>query len=490
MRLKISARKSDLARIQAYQVGEALQKKLPNLEIIYHFRSSLGDQNQEDPLWKMPSKGVFTEDFKKDLLSGEADLVVHSWKDLPTALGEDTSIACTLPRADSCDLLLFKKSSIGNSHLNFLSSSPRRSWNLSPLLSQLLPFSTSKLDFLTVRGNVQTRIRKLLENPHADGLIVAKAALDRLLSAQQSEFHETQVFIREALKQLSFMVLPLSENPTAAAQGALAVEIRNDRSDLAKILKTINCQKTYDEAQSERKLLSEYGGGCHLALGMSVRFFENYKIIHIKGKTPQEKLVNQHDLQMNRPPHRPSFQPDESWSSSQLTKTRSSLAGLHLNPGGWVVSRSEALPSEVIDTHQLHLWAAGLETWKKLAEKGHWVLGCHDGLGGGENVPLDSLLPNVSWKILTHSSHPQLDPGRHHVTYSMTLAGGPSKQTKNFYWRSASDFEYVTSLGFDFKDTFHACGPGSTYEHLQSKIQREKLAVYSSEENWRLSWQK
>ncbi|MFN9069193.1 MAG: hydroxymethylbilane synthase, partial [Bdellovibrionales bacterium] len=181
MQLRISSRKSDLARIQAYQVGEAIKAHHPNLEIIYQFRSSLGDQNQEDPLWKMPSKGVFTEDFKKDLLSGEADLVVHSWKDLPTAMGDETHIACTLPRADSRDLLLFKKISLGKGHLNLLSSSPRRSWNLTPLLAQLMPFKVSKLDFSIVRGNVQTRIRKLLENPEADGLIVAKAALDRLL---------------------------------------------------------------------------------------------------------------------------------------------------------------------------------------------------------------------------------------------------------------------------------------------------------------------
>ncbi|MFN9069104.1 MAG: hydroxymethylbilane synthase, partial [Bdellovibrionales bacterium] len=120
----------------------------------------------------------------------------------------------------------------------------------------------------------------------------------------------TQIFIREALNHLSFMVLPLSENPTAAAQGALAVEIRNDRNDLVKILKPLNCQNTFEEAQSERNLLSEFGGGCHLALGMSVRLFENFKITHIKGKTPQEKLVEKHDLQMNQVPIRPPFQPD------------------------------------------------------------------------------------------------------------------------------------------------------------------------------------
>jgi hydroxymethylbilane synthase len=489
VRIKISARKSDLARLQAYQVGDALKKCHDHLEVVYQFRASLGDQNQDDPLWKMPSKGVFTEDFKSDLLSGESDMVVHSWKDLPTGLGDETAIAGTLPRADSRDLLLFKKSSLGKSHLNFLSSSPRRSWNLKHLLPQLLPFSVSSLDFLTVRGNVQTRIRKLLENANADGLVVAKAALDRLLSATQNEFQETRNFIAASLSELQFMVLPLSENPTAAAQGALAVEIKKTRHDLWELLKPINCEKTFNEAQSERNLLSEHGGGCHLALGMSVQFFKNYQVTHIKGKTPQENLVNQHELKMIPSSIRPAFLPIESWPSSELKKIRTPLLGIQLQPGGWVVSRSEALPQDQTKSG-LYFWAAGVDTWKKLAKKGIWVQGCHDSLGGNEEVPLQSLLPNVRWKILTHSSHPQFEDHRHCATYSLKLSGAPPQNIKNFFWRSASDFEYVSSLGFNFNDTYHACGPGTTYDYLQRKIQPEKLAIFSSEENWRLTWQK
>jgi hydroxymethylbilane synthase len=130
MRLRISARSSDLAKIQAYRVGEALRNKNPNIEIEFLFRESLGDKNLTDPLWKMPEKGVFTEDFLKDLLNEQTDLVVHSWKDLPTEEKEQTVIAATLPRADQRDLLLFKKSSVGNSNPRLLSSSPRRVYNL------------------------------------------------------------------------------------------------------------------------------------------------------------------------------------------------------------------------------------------------------------------------------------------------------------------------------------------------------------------------
>ena len=112
MRLKsvrIAARHSDLARLQAYRVGDALKRAHPGLEIVYNFRASLGDLNQTDPLWRMPEKGVFTEDFLKDLTQDAADLVVHSWKDLPTEPRPETEIVATLARADARDLLLFRR---------------------------------------------------------------------------------------------------------------------------------------------------------------------------------------------------------------------------------------------------------------------------------------------------------------------------------------------------------------------------------------------
>ena len=101
MRLNIAARRSELARIQAYQVGDSLAKAHPQLKIDYSFHESLGDRNQNDPLWQMPEKGVFTQDFREGLLKGDFDLVVHSWKDL--AIDDDlkTEIVATLPRADA-----------------------------------------------------------------------------------------------------------------------------------------------------------------------------------------------------------------------------------------------------------------------------------------------------------------------------------------------------------------------------------------------------
>ncbi len=199
MRVTLASRRSELARIQAYQVGDALRLAAPHTEISYSFHESLGDRNQNDPLWQMPEKGVFTQDFRAGLLRGDFDLVVHSWKDLAIEDDAETEIAATLPRADARDLLLVPVSRwleiTRTGTMSILTSSPRRSYNLNSFLSAALPAHLRELNFVDVRGNVPTRFRKLFQL-NADGLIVAKAAIDRLLEAKQDEFAETRAELR------------------------------------------------------------------------------------------------------------------------------------------------------------------------------------------------------------------------------------------------------------------------------------------------------
>src|SRR6185312_5615478 len=121
-------------------------------------------------------KGVFTEDFYSDLVSGQCDLVVHSWKDLPIDERTETHIALTMARADVRDLLLvpepvwLKVAQTGK--LRVMTSSPRRVYNLKTLLPRILPGEV-EIEFVDVRGNVPTRLQKM----HDEGcaLVLAKA---------------------------------------------------------------------------------------------------------------------------------------------------------------------------------------------------------------------------------------------------------------------------------------------------------------------------
>src|SRR6185312_4055942 len=140
------------------------------------------------------------------------------------------------------------------------SSWPRRAFNLGACFKWALPFGARDVEFCSVRGNITTRIEKLMRDD-VHGLIVAKAAIDRLLEAREPEFRESQDVIRTALKACRFMVLPLSASPAAPAQGALAIEVLRSRSDLRPLLQSINCEKTMREVQAERQVFKTYGGG-------------------------------------------------------------------------------------------------------------------------------------------------------------------------------------------------------------------------------------
>jgi hydroxymethylbilane synthase len=461
MRVTIASRRSDLARIQAYQVGETLQTAHPQIELNYSFHESLGDRNQTDPLWQMPEKGVFTQDFREGLLRGDFDLVVHSWKDLAIEDDPETEIAATLPRADARDLLLVREDRWPEVErtevLIILTSSPRRSYNLESFLLEALPATISDLKFVNVRGNVPTRVRKLLEMD-VDGLIVAKAAIDRLLEAKQSEFAETRAELREALSQCRWMVLPLRENPSAPAQGALAVEILRKRSDIRELLTPLNCAETFAAVEREREILRGYGGGCHQKIGASVLRRPFGEITFLRGLADNGQVLNKASLHSSQP--RPAKLPTEQMWPIKAVSDEVAL---------WI-AKADALPDDWCPGTKQIVWASGLKTWKKLARRGVWVHGSAESLGEQEQAKIETLAGRkLTWLKLTHSAG--YDEGALPVlqTYRLTPKAEHSdlQGRKYFFWKSGSSFEYALSRNPWIKSMTHFCGPGNTQRILE-----------------------
>ncbi len=482
MKFRISSRQSPLAKIQAYQVGAALQKANPEIEIEYFFRESLGDQNLNEPLWKIPEKGVFTEDFHRDLVQGHTDMVVHSWKDLPTEEKEATFIAATLPRADQRDLLLFKKSSFQRPAIRIFSSSPRRTVNVKEFLPEVFPWKLDSVEFTSVRGNISTRVQKMLENPEVDGLIVAKAALDRLLTDEK--FPEAIHFLRTALQSLEWMVLPLSENPNAAAQGALAIEIHRDNRSLMNELAKINCSQSYKCAQREREILKEFGGGCHLAIGASVLERPLGRIEIVKGLTPSGDRVQSKKWIPRK--KRPS---DLTVSRMEFESTREANERLDLVPmEAAFVSRAEAWRPGL---QARWLWAAGLKTWKKLAAKGVWVHGSAEGLGESEEARIDVLCGRPpQWRMLTHEGAAESDDASRTGVYKLNLKLKDQNKDQNWdqlqnqnsslawQWKSGSEFLLAFEKFPILAKHFHICGPGRSFEQIKNALgSDEKIFV-------------
>ena len=238
-------------RAPASRAGEPCARQVhPGIEVECLTRASAGDRDLTSPLWQMGDRGAFTADLSQALLRGEADVVVHSFKDMPIELPAGTRIAGALPRADPRDVLLVRRRVVAEKPeaLIVLSSSPRRAWLLQETLPSLLPWLVRSVATEPVRGNIETRLRKLVEGD-AHGLVVAKAALDRLLTFGPPFDREAGV-VRGYLDQCYPMVLPMREFPWAPAQGAIALEIAEPREDLQAWLSPIVCRST-----------TSYGGG-------------------------------------------------------------------------------------------------------------------------------------------------------------------------------------------------------------------------------------
>lgn len=525
-KIVIASRRSALARLQSYAVASQLKAHYPKLEIEFLFKESLGDIHLQSPLWQMPEKGVFTKDLQLDLLEGRCDLVVHSWKDLPIEMPEGTELVATLERADMRDVLLLKPQKAKSIEvLKLLSSSPRRAFNLQRLLPQILPFQIAELSFENIRGNVPTRVRKLLEHTEAQGLILAKAALDRLLAPcpyPDAEVEEFQKQLKGDLEHLRWMVLPLKENPTAPAQGALALEVCRDRADIKQLLKSVDRPSVFEDVQTERRILQRYGGGCHQKIGASVLRLNDTSYLFLKGLSESGELLDYAgSLSRYEWSDRPaqdstltkSAEPSRFWPQPQSmpnvflrenldTKSQIEAFVKSTQSRGHqpllIVSRENALPETFVQDEGVFLWCAGLKTWASLARRGYWVSGCFESLGEQDLQEMKFLWPAFEGLKLTHDQGSK--EGAFPILCTYRLRDNPDSaawpkdwsQIEECFWMSSSLFEAALKRFPRLLDQVsnHACGLGHTAKSLERVFQahpgprKPSLTLYLSYEEW------
>ena len=240
MKIRIATRLSPLAMLQTNEVIEKIKSLDPDCICEIIKMESEGDLT-DAPLHMIGGKGLFVSKLEKALENGIADIAVHSLKDVPASINSKFSIAATLPREEAVDAILLKEGlTIGDlsKNLKIATSGPRR-------ISQLLSINP-KLNIVPIRGNIQTRINKI-QADDLDGLIVAKAALNRLKISHTNvhEFSEAQM-------------LP------AAAQGAIGVEVNTKEvsSDISDLLHLINDNLTYQATEIERLVVASMEGNC------------------------------------------------------------------------------------------------------------------------------------------------------------------------------------------------------------------------------------
>ena len=244
--LRIGTRGSRLALAQAEIAGAALADagaRAPVEVLPIRTRGDAISARRPSGGW-VDSDGQFTRELEYALLDGRVDLVVHSFKDLPTAPVDGLIIGAVLQRADARDCLI----TAGGESLDDLpfgahigTSSPRRAAQLAASRSDLIA--------LPIRGNVESRLRRLRAGEF-DALILAAAGLDRLGISIPSEAR-----------------LPFELMLPAPAQGALALQCRGDDDGLLAILAAVDHRLTRIAVEAERALLRTIGGGCLAPLG-------------------------------------------------------------------------------------------------------------------------------------------------------------------------------------------------------------------------------
>ena len=243
-KLVIASRESALAMWQALHIQARLRALYPNCDVQILGMTTTGDQILDSPLSRIGGKGLFVKELEMALADGSADLAVHSMKDVPMNLPPGFMLAATAEREDARDAFV-------SNNFDSLENLPHGSVvGTSSLRRQSqLQHRFAHLKIESLRGNVQTRLRKLDEGQYA-AIILAAAGLIRLnLDARIRDF-----------------ISPTDSIP-AVGQGALGIEIRTDRTDLINVLAPLNHVDTQLCVEAERGFSRALAGSCTVPLG-------------------------------------------------------------------------------------------------------------------------------------------------------------------------------------------------------------------------------
>ncbi len=272
-KIRVGARGSKLSRIQAEKVIKILENNGFKTEFV-PIRTK-GDRDKDTPLFKIKEKGIFVKALEQALLEDKIDIAVHSAKDVPTEIPEELEIAMYLEREKPFDVIITKCNSMDEipEKAKIGTSSVRR--------VAFLSLKRNDFEFVPLRGNVDTRIRKWKQGI-VDAILLAGPAIKRL-------------GIKEPC-----IILDIYEFPPSPGQGAICVEIRKS-SSFYEILKNLSHKKTEIEVNTERMLLKKLGGGCAIPFGCYAELKDNkislfamyikdkkVRKVHIVGESPEE----------------------------------------------------------------------------------------------------------------------------------------------------------------------------------------------------------
>jgi len=276
----IATRASDLALWQAHHIKSQIEKSFPDITVELNKITSRGDKILDRPLALIGGKGHFTKELEDEMLAGNADLAVHSLKDVPTYMPDGLELISIGIRGDQSDVLLSHKyeslDDLPNGAIVGTTSLRRR--------MQLLK-QRPDLTIKDLRGNVNTRLRKLKEGQY-DAIVLAYIGLDRLNLLKDIPFKQ----------KLDFMIPPMG-------QASLGIQIVSSNELAKKVALTLNDTNSQICATLERDFVSAIGAGCSAPVAVNATIDnDNVRIVAMIGY-PDGTNIIQNSMETNLNKH-------------------------------------------------------------------------------------------------------------------------------------------------------------------------------------------
>lgn len=491
--ITLTGRDSKLSRIQIELVRAQIEFAFPDIKVLVKTSLSRGDRLQNIALQTVEGTDFFTEDIFEGLYTGEADIAVHSLKDMSAAHFFGGNVFAVVDRDDVRDVAIFRTSIIqkieSGQSIIIGTCSPRRELMATSFLKQALPqlHADVQIETKVIRGNVDTRLKKLDAGEY-DGIILAAAGLNRLLRNI-----EHAGLIRSLLRDKKLMVLPLFECAPAPCQGAIVAEGLATNKKAIEILNRINQTKLFDQCVQEKKIALQYGAGCDQKFGVTTISYADREAVFAAGQNEtNETFEDWHGL--------PDLEIDDKiiWDGSQQSDHSVNFQALESTPVSnsvVFVAHDRAITEQF--RHQLkskRVWSAGTKTWLKMAKKGIWVEGCADGLGLESLLNVwESPLINIQKNDVTILTHELAAENRKSknwntvATYRTQHILGSSVETQNadiIFWTSGTQFQNFKHAA---KSTaIHACASGETLTQIRrSGIEPIVFPTIQSFQQWK-----
>ena len=254
---KIGTRGSKLALKQTEIVVEKLKEIYLHVECIIRVIRTTGDTVWDKPFQLIGGKGLFVKEIEDALLKNEIDMAVHSMKDMPSELENELVIGAVLEREDPRDVFI----STSYKSIHDIKEDSCIGTGSSRRKSQLL-FFKKNLKIVPMRGNVDTRIKKL-NTQNLDGIVLAYAGIKRM-----------------GFQHLINELIPFEIMVPPSGQGVIGIETRKE-IDCMEFVKPLNHENTFHEIMLERELQSIIGGGCQVPLGINASITNDVLTLHV-----------------------------------------------------------------------------------------------------------------------------------------------------------------------------------------------------------------